>query len=73
MKLSTRAKAFYSALAAVIMTTFVAAPAFAHDAAEHEIAGAPVDTGAILIVGVVLLAIVLLLAAWLSNMLGKRG
>lgn len=73
MKLSTRAKALTSAVAAAVMTMFVAAPAFAHGDAENAIAGTPVDTGAILIVGLVLLAIVLLLATWFGNMLGKRG
>lgn len=71
-----------TAVTAAIVSVFVAAPAFAHEGHEgvekhnpadaFSTAGDPVQVGAILIVGVVLLAIVLLLSTWVGSLFDKK-
>jgi len=72
VKFFTRAAA---AITAAFISLFIAVPAFAHEevekfnpADEFSAAGQPVNTVAILITGAVVLIVVLLLTAWLSNM-----
>lgn len=74
MKLTKRAKHLYAVLASIAITTFAAAPAFASEGVEHTAAvDSPVNAPAILLTGAIILALVLLLSTWVSNMLGKRG
>lgn len=73
MKLSIRAKALVGSIATASLTALGAVPAFASEEATTTAAASPVDTGAILITGAVILAVVLLTATAVSGMLGKRG
>lgn len=68
-----------AAVAAALVSVFMAAPAFAHEGGEKfdpaeqfSTAGQPVQVGAILIVGFVLLAIVLLTAQAISAPFEKK-
>lgn len=72
MKFFTRAAA---AITAALASLFVAAPAFAHEEVEKfnpadqfSAAGQPVDVVATLITAAVVLAVVLLLAWWLTSL-----
>lgn len=72
MKIRTR---IATALTAILASVFVASPALASEpgetfdpAAQFSAAGQPVDVVAILIVGVVLLAVVLILSTVVSNL-----
>lgn len=77
MKIFTRIAA---TITAALVSFFVATPAFAHEelekfdpAAQFSAAGQPVDTVAILIVGAVILAVVLLTAQLVGNLFEKSG
>ncbi len=77
MKTFTRIAA---TITAALVSFFVATPAFAHEsvekfnpADEFSAAGQPVDTVAILIVGAVLLAVVLLTSQLVGNLFEKSG
>lgn len=76
MKILTR---IATAITAALVSLFVATPALAHDgeshhsAGEFSSAGQPVDVVAILIVGAVLLAIVLLLSQLIGNLFEKSA
>lgn len=72
MKLSTRIATATSALLATVVSVFLASPAFAAEGGPEPATG-PVDAVAAIVTGLVLLILVLVLATWLSNMLGKRG
>jgi len=68
-----------TAVVAAIASVFVAAPAFASEegekfdpTAQFSTAGEPLQIGAILIVGIVLLALVLILAQLLGNLFEKK-
>lgn len=67
-----------TAAVAAIASLFIAAPAFAHEGeqfdplAEFSTAGHPLQIGAILICGFILLAIVLLLAQGLGSLFDKK-
>lgn len=74
MKLSIRAKALIGSLVAGFVTAFATVPAFANEIEPiSAMESSPVDTGAILITGAIILALVLLIATAVSGMLGKRG
>ncbi len=66
------------AVTAALASVFVAAPAFAHDGEAHDpatvfsTAGDPLQVGAILIVGIVLLALVLILSQWIGSAFEKK-
>jgi len=69
-----------SAAVVAIASIFVAAPAFAHEeverfnpAAQFSTAGEPVQVYAILICGIILLAIVLVLAQWIGSAFDKKS
>ncbi len=68
-----------AAITAVLVSLFVATPALAHEGESHDLAdqfssaGQPVDVVAILIVGAVLLAIVLLLSQLVGNLFEKSA
>jgi len=69
-----------TAIVVAITSLFVAAPAFAHEGGEkidptaaYSSAGGPLQVGAILICGLVLLAIVLVLAQLLSAPFQKNA
>lgn len=73
------ASAATAAIIAALVSVFVAAPAFAHEevekfdpAAQFSTAGEPVHVGAILIVGIVLLAVVLITAQLVGNLFEKK-
>ncbi len=73
------ASAATAAVVAALVSVFVAAPAFAHEevekfdpAAQFSTAGDPVQVGAILIVGIVLLALVLITAQLVGNLFEKK-
>lgn len=77
MKIFTR---IATAITAVLVSLFVASPAFASEEgeridtlAEFSSAGQPVDMVAILITGAVLLAIVLLLSQLVGNLFEKSA
>lgn len=77
MKIFTR---IATAITAAVVSLFIAAPAFASEGAEKynpadefSATGQPVDVVAILIVGAVLLAIVLLLSQLIGNLFEKSG
>jgi len=72
MKLSNRIKTAVTAVLTAVMSVFVISPAFAAEGGPEPASG-PVDAVAAIVTGIVLVVIVLLLAGWLSNMLGKRG
>lgn len=80
MKLRNRIAGLFAAVVAALASVFVAVPAFAHEdekkidtLAEFSHAGAPANWIAIAIVMVVLLAIVLFTATWLSNLFEKKS
>lgn len=69
-----------TAVAAALASVFVAAPAFAHEdvekfnpADQFSTAGDPLQVGAILICGIILLALVLILAQLLGNLFEKKS
>lgn len=69
-----------TAVVAAAVSLFVAAPAFAHEdvekfnpADEFSLAGEPLQVGAILICGIILLAIVLILAQLIGNLFEKKN
>ena len=74
MKILTR---IATAITAALVSLFIATPALAHGGEEHgdsfSSAGQPVDVVAILIVGAVLLAIVLLLSQLIGNLFEKSA
>ena len=75
------ATAVSAAIVAALASVFVAAPAFASEAggekfnpnAQFSTAGEPVQVGAILICGLILLAIVLILAQVVGNLFEKKN
>lgn len=77
MKIFTRIAA---AITAAFVSFFVATPAFAHESVEKfdpteqfSAAGQPVDVVAILIVGAIVLAVILLLSQLVGNLFEKSG
>lgn len=69
-----------TAVVAAIASVLVAAPAFAHEdvekfnpADQFSLAGEPLQVGAILICGIILLAIVLILAQLIGNLFEKKN
>lgn len=69
-----------TAIIAAVASVFIAAPAFAHDAPEkYNPADAfstvdhPLQVGAILLCGAILLILVLLLAQWIGSAFTKKA
>lgn len=69
-----------TATVAAIVSVFIASPAFAHDAPEKynpadqfSTVNDPLQVGAILLCGAILLIIVLLLAQWIGSAFNKKA
>ena len=79
MKITARIASAVTATVAAIASVFIAAPAFAHEevekfnpADEFSTVNDPMQVGAIIIVGIILLAIVLIGAQLVGNLFEKK-